>query len=213
MSFLGSLFGGGPSNNQKTANNQLNAASQNASNTGMGYLTNSATNFQAPTSYYSSILSGNPASVAGALSPEINALQSSYANNRSAVDQFAPMGGGRAALSAQLPYQKAGALTNLISGARQNAAGGLTGIASTEGALGQGLLGTSAQAAALFDQNAAQQKILQQQTGNAIGGSIASLLTGGLLGQIGGLFGLGKGSSGGGGGFFDSSGLSDTIGT
>jgi hypothetical protein len=208
MSFLSNLFGGGPNNNQKTANNQLNANAQNASNTGMAYLGNSATNFQAPTSYYASILSGNPSSVAGALSPEINQLGSAYQQQKQQVDQFAPMGGGRAALSAQLPYQQAGAITNMISQARQNAASGLTGIAGTEGALGQGLLGTSTTAASAFDQNAYLQHMLQQQTGLGVGSAIGSLLTGGLLGKIGGLFGGSKG----GGGFFDSAGSPDTIG-
>jgi len=212
MSFLSNLFGGGPSNNQKTANNQLNANAQNASNFGLGYLQDSGTNFQAPTSYYASILSGNPASVAGAVSPEISAINSGFQQGRQQVDQFAPMGGGRAATIGQLPYQKASAITNLISQARQNAASGLTGIAGTEGALGQGLLGTSTTAASAFDQNAYLQHLMQQQTGLGVGSAIGSLLTGGLLGKIGGLFGLGK-SGGGGSGFFDSAGLSDTIGS
>ncbi len=201
---------GGPNNDQKTANNQLNAVAQNASNTGMGYLTNSANNFEAPTSYYSSILSGNPASVAGALSPEISQLNSGFQQGRQQVDQFAPMGGGRSALMAQLPFQKASALTNLISGARQNAATGLTGIAGTEGALGSGLLNTSATAANYFDQNAYNQHEMQLKNGTGIGSAIGSLLTSsGLLDKIGGLFGGGKG----GGGFTDSAGMSDTIGT
>lgn len=181
MSFLGSIFGGGPNNDQKTANNQLNRVAQGSANTGFDYLNNSSQNFQAPTSYYSSILSGNPASVAGALSPQINQLQGAYQQNKQQVDQFAPMGGGRAALSAQLPYQKAGAITNLISGARQNAAQGLTGIAGTEGALGQGLLGTSTNAAEAFDQNAGGQHEFQYKAGNQIGGAIGQLLAGAFL--------------------------------
>lgn len=182
MSFLSSIFGGGPNNNQKVANNQLNAAAQNASNTGMGYLTNSATNFQAPTSYYSSILSGNPADVAGALSPQISQLNSAYAGARAQNDQFAPMGGGRAEMAANLPYQKAGAITNLISGARQNAAQGLTNIAGTQGSLGSSLLGTSASAADAFDKNAGNQMQFQYGAGLGAGGGIAQLIAPFLLG-------------------------------
>ena len=189
MSFLSNLFGGGPSNNQKTANNQLNGAANAGINTGLSYLGNSQQAFQAPTSYYSSILSGNPASVAGALSPEISALNSGYANNRVALDQFAPMGGGRAEAMAQLPFQRSGAITNLIAQERANAAQGLTGLGTTQGAIGQSLLGTGVQAANAFDVNAAQQHLLQQQTGMGIGSAIGNLLTGGLLGSIGNAFG------------------------
>jgi len=178
MSFLGKLFGAGPDNYQKTAYNQLNAASQNASNTGMGFLGDSSTSFKAPTSYYSSILSGNPSDVAGALSPQINQLQGAYQQARQQVDQFAPMGGGRAALSAQLPYQKASAVTNMISQARQNAAQGLSNIAGTEGGIGSSLLGISAGAAGSSGGLALDQHKFDYNAGNGIGQAIGALIAG-----------------------------------
>jgi hypothetical protein len=178
MSFLGSIFGAGPNNNQKTANNQLNADAQNASNFGLGYLEPSQTNFQAPTSYYSSILSGNPADVSGALAPQISQLQSGFQQNKQQVDQFAPMGGGRAATLAQAPFQETSAITNLISNARQNAAQGLTGIAGTEGALGGGLLGTSTQAANAFDTQGNVQNQFQYQQGAQTGQALGQLIAG-----------------------------------
>ncbi len=178
MSFLGKLFGAGPDNYQKTSYNQLNAASQNASNTGMGFLGDSSKSFQAPTSYYSSILSGNPADVAGALSPQINQLQGAYQQNKQQVDQFAPMGGGRAALSAQLPYQKAGAITNLISQARQNAAQGLTNIAGTQGGIGSSLLGVSAGAAGSSGEQAQDSHQFEYNSGNQIGQAIGMMIAG-----------------------------------
>lgn len=178
MSFLGKLFGAGPDNYQKTAYNQLNAASQNASNTGMGFLGDSSTNFKAPTSYYSSILSGNPASVSEALAPQINQLQSAFQQNKQQVDQFAPMGGGRSALYAQLPFQKASAITNLISQARQNAAQGLSNIAGTEGGLGANLLGVSAGAAGASGQQAGISHQFEYNSGNQIGQAIGAMIAG-----------------------------------
>jgi len=149
----------------------------------MGFLGNSDTNFKAPTSYYSSILSGNPASVAGALSPEISQLQSAYQQNRQAVDQFAPMGGGRASFMAQLPFQRASAVTNLISGARQNAAQGLTGIAGTQGALGSSLLGVGTQAAGAFGNQATTQNLADYLHSSATGSAISQLLLNALKGN------------------------------
>jgi hypothetical protein len=178
MSFLGKLFGAGPDNYQKTSYNQLNAASQNASNTGMGYLADSSTNFKPPVSYYSSILSGNPADVAGAVAPQINQIQGAYQQNKQQVDQFAPMGGGRAALSAQLPYQKTSAITNLISQARQNAAQGLTNIAGTEGGIGSSLLGVSAGAAGSAGGLAFDQHKFDYNAGNNIGQAIGAMIAG-----------------------------------
>lgn len=178
MSFLGKLFGAGPDNYQKTSYNQLNAASQNASNTGMGFLGDSSKSFQAPTSYYSSILSGNPADVSGALAPQINQLQGAYQQARQQVDQFAPMGGGRAALSAQLPYQKASAVTNMISQARQNAAQGLSNIAGTEGGIGSNLLGVSAGSAGDALKYATDQSQFAYKAGNNIGMAIGAMIAG-----------------------------------
>ena len=101
----------------------------NTYKTGQGYTA-------APASYYSSILSGNPAAVSGALSPEISQLSSGFSQARKQLDQFGPMGGGRSAQMAQLPFQQQGAITNLISGARNNAAGALAGLGVQEQQLG-----------------------------------------------------------------------------
>lgn len=175
----------------------------------MGFLGNSDTNFKAPTSYYSSILSGNPASVAGALSPEISQLQSAYQQNKQQVDQFAPMGGGRASFMAQLPFQRASAVTNLISGARQDAAKGLTGIAGTQGALGSSLLGVGTQAAGAFGNQATTQNLADYLHSSATGSALSQMLinalknnptVGKVLSKIPGLGGGTSAPSGGGGG-------------
>jgi hypothetical protein len=163
MSFLGNLFGGGPSNDQKQSNNLLNSAAQTGLNTGGQYLTSSQQNFAAPSTYYQSILSGNPAAVAGAVAPEVNQLNQGYANARRQVDQYAPLGGGRSSQITQMPFQQQGAITNLIAKARENAAQGLTGIGSAEGGIGSNLIGTGAQAANAFGNQATEQNLLRQK--------------------------------------------------
>lgn len=179
MSFLGNLFGAGPNSTQQNANTQLQTNASNAGNTGMGFLGNAGKAFEAPTSYYSSILSGNPADIAGALSPQISQLNTGFNNARRQVDQFAPMGGGRSSTLANAPFQQASAITNLISQARANAAQGLTGIAGTEGGLGANLLGVSNTGAAELGNLSTQQQQFQYQqnqlTGQAIGRMIAGL--------------------------------------
>lgn len=178
MSFLGNLFGAGPNSTQKAANTQLLNTSQNASNTGMGFLSNASTAFQAPTSYYSSILSGNPADVSGALAPQISQLNAGYAQGRNQVDQFAPMGGGRSSVMANLPFQKASAITNLISQARQAAAQGLTGIAGTEGGLGTNLLSVGTGAASNLGDLSTRQQQFSYQAGSNIGSALGALIAG-----------------------------------
>ena len=186
MSFLGNILGGGPSNNQKQANNLLNSASQTALNTGGSYLTGSQGAFQAPTSYYQSILSGNPASVSGAIAPELNQSNQGYANARAQLNTYAPMGGGRSSQITQLPFQQQGAITNMISQARQGAAQGLTGIGGAEGQIGASLLGTGAQAANAFGTQAYQQNLLATQLGLGVGGALGSIISGGIAGAAGG---------------------------
>lgn len=196
MSFLGSLFGAGPNAQQKASYGQLQTNAANAGTTGMGFLGSSQQAFQAPTSYYSSILSGNPADVAGALSPQISQLNAGFAQGRNQVDQFAPMGGGRSSVMANLPFQKASAITNLISQARQAAAQGLTGIGTAEGGLGGNLLGISSNAASNLGQLGTEQQQFQYQAGAGIGSAIGALLAGPLAGPLKGLFGGGGGGGG-----------------
>lgn len=86
--------------------------------------------------YYSKILSGNPAAIAQAMAPTINATNSAYKQQQQQVDQFAPMGGGRASQMAQLPFQKAGAISNIIAGAQPGAASALGTLGTQEQSLG-----------------------------------------------------------------------------
>lgn len=82
--------------------------------------------------YWSKIVSGNPAAIAQAMAPTINATNASYKQQQDQVNQFAPMGGGRANQMAQLPFQRAGAISNIIAQAQPFAAQQLGALGTTE---------------------------------------------------------------------------------
>jgi len=203
-SLVGGLFGGGsgskaqgPAHGQVggTYNQLINtqgAASQGAT----GMLANSSRAFNPAIDYYTSILSGNPASVGQAIAPELNALRSGYTNAQRQVNTFAPMGGGRASTMANAPFQLSGMTTNLISNARNQAAQALPTIGSMTGNLGNSLLGTTNQAGStLLGQMYPQQQMGAQQ-GGALGGGLFDILNSVNWGKI-----FGGGTAGGGGGW------------
>ncbi len=144
----------------------------------MGFLGDSQKAFQAPSSYYSSILSGNSADVAGALAPQITQLNSGFDQARRQVDQFAPMGGGRSSTMANAPFQQASAITNLISNARAQAAQGLAGIGSAEGGLGANLFGLSNNAAGDLGTLSTNQQQFSYNAGAKIGQGIGAMIAG-----------------------------------
>lgn len=191
IGFLGNKLSGGggggtagPSNYQKTAWNQLNAMGEVGKNYGGLFLGNAADAYKAPTNYYSSLLSGNPSAVGQATLPERQQLASSFGQARQQLDQFAPMGGGRAALYGQLPFQQASAISNLISQARQNAASGLTNIAGQQGSLGTSALNAGASAAGQFGSLAGGQNQFGYNAGANAGGALGNILAGLNLGGI-----------------------------
>jgi len=116
------------------------------------------------------------------LNPEISSLTSQYDTGRATAEEFAPRGGGRAAVLEELPFQKAGAIENLIQGAQVTGAEGVSAISQLLGNIGLGEIGvTSSTAASTFGQlESAQQNQQQQaqQAGQAIGTVIALLAAG-----------------------------------
>lgn len=80
--------------------------------------------------YYSNILSGNRAAMMDAASPEIQNINANFNQAQRQAGQYAPMGGGRANLLAQLPLQRAGAIGTLFQTIRPQAAQGLQNIAA-----------------------------------------------------------------------------------
>ncbi len=107
------------------------------------YLTQASNTLNQPASYYSNILSGNKAAMMDAASPEIQNINANFNQAQKQAGQFAPMGGGRANLLAQLPLQRAGAVGNLFQTIRPLAAQGLLGVGNAQANLG-GLQGNIA---------------------------------------------------------------------
>jgi len=173
---LGGLFGGGKPKlspfEQAMQQNQLNL-----SNLGMNAMSGAS-------DYWSKILKGGPDATL-ALSPEIRGINGMFNGVRQQAGQFGPMGGGRANLLAQLPYQQAGKLSDLFATARPAAASGLAGLG------GSALSGAGGLQGILNGQLARTQA--GAQNGGMLGGGIFNILKSLPLGQwLGG---------GGGGGF------------
>lgn len=160
--------------------------------------------------YWSSILAGGPEMTA-ALSPEIQRINAGYTQAARQASQFAPSGGGRAALMSSLPFQAARDTSNLYSTIRPQAAQSLAGYGLNlanigSNTIGQGLgLGSSILGAYMGAGQGAggtgssllnyglNNRNLNFQQGASLGQSL-----GGLLGNInwGGIFGGGKSGGG-----------------
>ena len=165
------------------------------------YLTQASNTLNQPASYYSNILSGNRAAMMDAASPEIQNINANFNQAQRQAGQFAPMGGGRANLLAQLPLQRAGAVGNLFQTIRPLAAQGLLGVGNAQANLGglqgniagqQGNIGAGLSTSTLanllnFGSGATQsgsalanfglgQSQQQNQAGQQFGGGISNIL-------------------------------------
>lgn len=159
MGFLGNIFGGGPSNDQKQSNNLLNFNAQQATpayqnsisqgnkaiqsgqqalGTGMNFLHQFSNTLGAPTNYFQNILSGNNANTTSALAPEISKIGGNLNQTMQSTAQLAPRGGGRSSMLFNLPYQAASQTAGVYNQARPQAANALTGIAGQLGSVGLG---------------------------------------------------------------------------
>ena len=137
--------------------------------------------------YWSKILSGNPAAIMSVMSPEVQAANAQYKGAQTQADMFAPRGGGRSQMMAQLPMQRAGTVSNIISQARPMAATNLAQTGLGMGGLGANLLNMTMQGQmARRGQNIQQDQAWQAPLlglATDIGGAAAG-------GGLGKLFGL-----------------------
>jgi len=174
------LFGGG---GQTGAEKKLTGAETQAVQFGLGQaegtLPQATTALQGPLKFFQALLSGDRSTIMSALSPEISSLTSQYATASKTQQEFAPRGGGRAASLEEKPYAEAGTIEQLIQGAQETGAEGVSSIASMLGQLGLGELGVSSSTAAntVSQLQTSQQNQQQQQAaaGSAIGGLVALL--------------------------------------
>ncbi len=114
---------------------------QNILNNSQGYINTGTGGVNQAMGYWGDILSGNKAAMAGALSPEIQASNAQFQNQRNAVNTFAPMGGGRASLMGQLPFQQAQTNANMIASLRPQAAQQMGMLGMGQQQFGQGQQG------------------------------------------------------------------------
>jgi len=100
------------------------------------FLQQGSQTFQPSIDYWTRILSGDRSEITGAVAPEIGRISSGYDQAAKTAGQFAPSGGGRSQLMAELPFRKAQDISTLISGLRPQAAQQLSGIAAQLSQLG-----------------------------------------------------------------------------
>ena len=98
--------------------------------------------------FLSRLLSGDKATTAQAIGPQANTVLEQYESARQTALQGAPRGGGRGQTLAQIPFQKAGAISSLIQKTIPTATEGLTRLAGIEGGIGTSLAATGAQVGA-----------------------------------------------------------------
>lgn len=137
-----------------------------------------------PLDYWMKILAANRPELMSLLAPEVGRISMGYDQAAQSLSKFAPMGGGRAALLSELPFQKSRDISTLFQTARPTAAAAIPGIASS---MVSG--GTQAMYPLGNLMNFMLQKQAQQyETGKEVGGGIMDIISK--------LFG-GKGSGGG----------------
>ncbi len=167
---------------------------QNILNNSQGYINTGTGGVNQAMGYWGDILSGNKAAMAGALSPEIQASNAQFQNQRNAVNTFAPMGGGRSSMMGQLPFQQAQTNANIIASLRPQAAQqmGQLGMGQQNFGMGQQGVGTNLLNLTLQSllqgrgqdvQELGQNKSLAGQLGSALGAPFAKDLSGVLIGQ------------------------------
>jgi hypothetical protein len=176
-SLLGSITGANIGDQVSGLNNASNTAlgaEQQLFPESQATLSNANQAFNTVEPYYSGILSGNRSDIMSELSPEISTLQGQNKQAAKNISEFTPQGGGQTAQLSELPFTQSGEITNLISGARQQAAQGLTGVGQAQSGLG---LGESGQAGNFLGLN-------EQALTNAMNGLIGkqSQATQGQLG-------------------------------
>ncbi len=150
------------------------AASQAADTAGKERLQRGENALQPSLDYWSKILLGDRSAGLDAVGPAAGAVNSQADQQRRAIAE-GPRGGGTASASVVAPQNQTALLSQLLSGARQQAATANAGAGEALGRLGLGEQGVAAQNRGIEAQLSGQNK----QFGLGIGG----LLSQGLLGQ------------------------------
>jgi hypothetical protein len=151
-----------------------------------GFLTSGQQAFQAPTDYWSRILSGDQQEINRVIAPEANRISGAYGQAARQASMFLPRGGYASTKLAELPFQRASDIGNLANTLRPQAAQNLGNLAGAQSSIGSGLLGNILSVFGQAGQGAGQtgNSILnyglanrgqQFGQGQAIGGSLGAL--------------------------------------
>lgn len=112
-----------------------------------GGLNTANTTLQPSTDYWTKLLSGDPATMANAVAPTANAINTQFDTQARQAAMSGPRGGYQATNLANLPWQKAATIGGLYQSLQPQAAAGLSQNAGIQGSLAQILgqlgLGTS----------------------------------------------------------------------
>jgi hypothetical protein len=198
----------GPTSQEKSAEGQVGASAQaqsalggQAAGQGSKLFNQAEKALKGPLNYWSSILSGNPTAVASAVAPTTNAISQQY-NNAELAQQALTPGTVSGQDTQTLETQKAGAISNAIMQAPQQAASSLASLTGTllggstaETGLGlQGYSGSAASNLGLLQQEQQFQQMTEQlfgSIGQGLGGIAGAALGGLNIGPSGVSFGNG----------------------
>ncbi len=160
---------------------------QNILNNSQGYINTGTGGVNQAMGYWGDILSGNKAAMAGALSPEIQASNAQFQNQRNAVNTFAPMGGGRSSMMGQLPFQQAQTNANIIASLRPQAAQQMGTLGMGQQSFGQGQQGIGSNLLNLTLQSLMQgrgQDVEENGQNKQLAGQLAAPFAKGAAGAI-----------------------------
>ena len=140
---LGKIFGGRKSPEEKTSVNDILGANQLGFSRAEGlgpqaaaFLSRGADAFTPAIDYWTKLLSGDRNEINTLLGPEISRINANYEGAKRTATQFAPMGGGRSQLLAEMPFRRGQDIGSLVANLRPQAAQQLSTIANQLSALG-----------------------------------------------------------------------------
>lgn len=121
---------------ERSVSNLLGASGEATQAAGRKLTDKGSADLQPAIDYWKGILSGNKADIAAAVQPEITASNNQFKNQRRVLDQYTPMGGGRAQATAASRTAQAQTNAGIISQARAGAAAPLAQTGATEQSAG-----------------------------------------------------------------------------
>lgn len=183
---IGALTGAGGGGNSKQYDPLANPTVQNLLK-GLGSPSVEDPATKQAQDYYSTVLHGGEEATRSLLGPDVSTILSQYDQAAKTAAELGPKGGGRTAIEAEAPFQKAGAYGKLLASAKATAGAGLTTIGGQQTAaatarrgqdvstLSSVLGGSSEQQRLQFEQNQANAKAFGQ-LGSGIGSTLVNLL-------------------------------------